>query len=210
MTALDSAGQHDPSADPSAGHGTDSERGLRTDVAWGLHNVVVGMNRDNFLVRPHLRLVEQYAQWPAWYTLTVQAAGDLGENLAGLPSSALDNDEQARRFDLLILRRQLAQLEGDALAAERVREKVQNIASDLLTKTNIPSVAAQQELIESVASDEWWVDAPLPALELVRLRLRALVGLLDPGVKMAVYTDFEDEISDSTLVDLPGVTPGTN
>jgi len=168
------------------------------------------MNRDNFLVRPHLRLVEQYAQWPAWTTLTVQSASDIAESLAGLPSSELDNDEHAKRFDLLILRRQLAQLEGDALAAERIREKVQNIASGLLTKTSIPSVAAQQGLLDDVAGDDWWVDVPLPALELVRLRLRGLVGFLDKAEKVAVYTDFEDEISDSTIVELPGVTPGTN
>jgi type I restriction enzyme R subunit len=168
------------------------------------------MNHDNFLVRPHLRLVEQYAQWPAWSTLTVQAASDIGERLAGLPSSELDNDEHAKRFDLLILRRQLAQLEGDALAAERIREKVQNIASGLLTKTSIPSVAAQQELLDSVAGDDWWVDVPLPALELVRLRLRALVRFLDSGEKVVVYTDFEDELSESSIVELPGVTPGTN
>ena len=30
-----------------------------------LHKVVVGMNLDNVLVRPHRRLVEQYAQWPS-------------------------------------------------------------------------------------------------------------------------------------------------
>ncbi|MGK2903151.1 MAG: DEAD/DEAH box helicase family protein [Mycobacterium sp.] len=210
VTALDAAGQHDPSTDPPTGHGTTSERGLRIDTAWSLHKVVVGMNHDNFLVRPHLRLVERYAQWPAWSNLTVQAAGDIGEHLAGLPSGELDNDEHAKRFDLLMLRRQLAQLEGDAVAAERIREKVQNIASGLLTKTSIPSVAAHQELLDSVAGDDWWVDVPLPSLELVRLRLRGLVRFLDAGEKVVVYTDFEDELAESALVELPGVTPGTN
>jgi type I restriction enzyme R subunit len=168
------------------------------------------MNRDNFLVRPHQRLVERYAEWPAWSTLTVTEAADVGAALSGLPSSELDDDENAKRFDLLILRRQLAQLEGDALAAELIREKVQNIASGLLTKTSIPSVAAQQQLLDEVAGDDWWIDVPLPALELVRLRLRTLVGFLDATTKVVVYTDFEDELSDSELVDLPGVTPGTN
>ena len=73
--------------DPAEGHGTETERGLRVDIAWTLHNIVVGMNLDNFLVRPHRQLVEQYAQWPAWSTLTDEAAGEVAENLAGLPSS---------------------------------------------------------------------------------------------------------------------------
>ena len=209
VTTLDTAVKPN-GADPPEGYGTESERGLRVDTAWSLYKVVVGMNLDNVLVRPHRRLVEQYAQWPAWSALTEEAGGDVAENLAGLPSSELDRDEQAKRFDLLILRRQLAQLQDDALAAEQLRDKVQNIASALLTKTTIPSVAAQQVLIDEVAGDTWWIDVTLPMLELARLRLRSLLQFLDTREKNRVYTDFEDELSESTLVDLPGITPGTN
>ncbi|MGQ9407387.1 DEAD/DEAH box helicase family protein [Mycolicibacterium gilvum] len=209
VTALDSAVKPN-GKDPAEGHGTESERGLRVDIAWSLHKVVVGMNLENVLVRPHRRLVEQYAHWPAWSTLNEEAAGEVAEDLAGLPSSESDPDEHAKRFDLLILRRQLAQLEGDAVAAEQLREKVQNIASALLTKTTIPSVAAQQALLDEVAGDEWWIDATLPMLELARLRLRGLLQFLDAVSKNRVYTDFQDELSESTLVDLPGITPGTN
>lgn len=46
--------------DPPEGQGVESERGLRVDVAWSLHQVVVGMNLDNFLVRRHRRLVDRY------------------------------------------------------------------------------------------------------------------------------------------------------
>jgi type I restriction enzyme, R subunit len=106
--------------------------------------------------------------------------------------------------------RQLAQLQDDALSAEQLREKVQNIASALLTKTTIPSVAVQQVLLDEVAGDQWWIDVTLPMLELARLRLRSLLQFLDTPEKNRVYTDFEDELSESTLVDLPGITPGTN
>jgi type I restriction enzyme, R subunit len=53
------------------------------------------------------------------------------EHLAGLPSAVRDPNEDAKRFDLLILRRQLAPLEGDAVTAERIRESVQAIAAAL-------------------------------------------------------------------------------
>jgi len=101
---------------------------------------------------------------------------DVAEHLAGLPSTLKDDDEDAKRFDMLILRRQLAQLENDALAAERLREQVQNIASGLLNQLAIPSVAAQTALLDEVASDEWWVDVTLPMLELTRRRLRVCSG----------------------------------
>lgn len=197
-------------SDPPQGQGVESERGLRVDTAWTLHHAVVGMNRDNFLVRPHRRWVEDYAHWPAWSSLTAEAAGDVAEHLAGLPSANVDDDEDAKRFDLLILRRQLAQLEGDALAAERLREQIQAIASGLLNQTSIPSVAERQALLDKVAGDEWWVDVTLPMLELARRRLRGLLKFLEKTKKAAVYTDFEDELSEATLVDLPGITPGTN
>ena len=42
------------------GDGTTSEAGLRTDTIALLRSAVEGMNVDNFLVRPHRRLVERY------------------------------------------------------------------------------------------------------------------------------------------------------
>ncbi|WP_319458142.1 MULTISPECIES: DEAD/DEAH box helicase family protein [unclassified Mycobacterium] len=209
ITALDTATKPNGD-DPPEGSGTESERGLRVDVAWTLHRVVVGMNLANFLVRPHRKYVEQYAEWPAWSSLTPDAAGEVAEHLAGLPSSHKDDDEDAKRFDMLILRRQLAQLEGDAVATERLRVDLQNIASGLLNQTAIPSVAQQQVLLDEVAGDEWWVDVTLPMLELARRRLRGLLRFLDKAKKVTVYTDFEDELGEPTLIDLPGVTPGTN
>ena len=56
----------------------------------------------------------------------------------GLPSTQKDEDEDAKRFDMLVLRRKLAQLETDAVAAERLREQIQNIASGLLNQTADP------------------------------------------------------------------------
>lgn len=196
--------------DPAKGQGTETERGLRVDVAWSLHQTVAGMNLENFLVRPHRRLVEEYARWPAWNALSPETAGDVAEQLAGLPSAHKDDDEDAKRFDMLILRRQLAQLEGDAVAAERLREQIQNITTGLLNQTAIPSVAAQQVLLEEVGSDDWWVDVTLPMLEATRRKLRGLLRFLEKDKKVVVYTDFADELSESTLVDLPGITPGTN
>jgi type I restriction enzyme, R subunit len=209
ITELDAHEKPD-GTEPPEGSGIDSERGLRCDTARQLHATVAGMHLDNFLVRPHRKLVEHYAQWSSWSTLPTEASGEVAENLAGLPSTFKDDDEDAKRFDLLILRRQLAQLKGDAVAAERLREQVQNMAEGLLGQTSIPSVAAQQSLLDEVASDEWWVDVTLPMLEVVRRRLRGLLQFLDKAKKVVVYTAFQDELSEATLVELPGITPGTN
>jgi type I restriction enzyme R subunit len=204
-------GQHkDEAAETPEGAGEHSEEGLRWDVARQLHATVVGMTLDNFLVRPHRQLVEEYAQWPAWTKLTPEAAETVAENLAGLPSGYVDSDEDAKRFDLLILRRQLAQLQGDTAAMERIRETVQQIAQGLVGKDTIPSVKKQQELLEEVAGDDWWVDVTPPMLEVARRRLRGLLQFLDKIRKDPIYTSFQDELSDAVNVDLPQFTPGTD
>ncbi len=192
------------------GAGEQTEDGLRWDVARQLHVTVAGMTLDNFLVRPHRQLVEEYGQWAAWAKLTPEAAETVAENLAGLPSGHTDSDEDAKRFDLLILRRQLAQLQGDTAAMERVRETIQQIAQGLVGKNTIPSVVKQQELLEEVAGDDWWVDVTLPMLEVARRRLRGLLQFLDKIRKDPVYIDIQDELSEPVTVDLPQFTPGTD
>lgn len=182
---------------------------LRDSTAHTLRSVVAGMNLDNVLVRPHRKAVEQFAVPEAWGAFGPDdAEGAL--SLSGLPSSVRDDDEDAKRFDLLILRRQLAQLDGDLLLAERLRETVQRMAAALLGKTSIPSVAQQAVLLESVASDEWWIDVTLPMLEIARLRLRSLVRFIDRAHREPLFTDFKDTLGDPVSITLPGVSPGTD
>lgn len=187
----------------------DSEPELRSSTVKTLHEFVAGMNLDNFVVRPHRRAVEQFTDSGAWTALTPDKTDSLFR-LAGLPSAVRDDDEDAKRFDLLVLRRQLAQLDGDAVLGERLRETVQQIATALLGKTAIPSVAEQAVLLEAVVGEEWWLNVTLPMLELARLRIRGLVRFVEKTTRNPVYTDFEDTLGEGVEVILPGVAPGTN
>lgn len=196
------AGEEEPEED-----GTRSEAGLRRDLARHLHRTVTGMDPDSFLVRPHRRQVEFYSDYAHWRRLRPEDYDEIAAHLAGLPSGhrADDDTEEAKRFDLWALRLQLGRLTGDLAGEERIRGRVQELASALLEKTSIPGVRQQQEFLEEVAGEEWWVDVTAPMLESMRRRMRSLVRLVDRTQRTVVYTDFADELGEVSETVLRGV-----
>ena len=90
--------------------GPDNEAELRRDVAAMLQGEVAAMNVENFVVRAKRRLVEKYAKPEAWGELKLDAFAELAANIAGLPSELEPEDEEAKRFDLLLLNLQLGVL----------------------------------------------------------------------------------------------------
>jgi type I restriction enzyme R subunit len=182
---------------------------VRKAVAERLQREVAAMNLDNFVVRPHRRLVEKYAKPEAWVELAKEALAELSHEVAGLPSELDPENEEAKRFDLLVLSLQLALLRHEPGFA-RLRDRVKEIAGLLEEKAAIPMVNAQMALIQDVQTDEWWQDVTVSMLEIVRRRLRDLVQLIDKSRRKAVYTDFEDRIGGETGVELPGFSVGTD
>jgi type I restriction enzyme R subunit len=180
-------------------------RELREDTAELLRAEVAAMNVDNFVVRPKRRLVETYAKPEAWLRLTPEAAADINRDLAGLPSGLPSEEEEAKRFDLLLLNLQLAVLRvepGFAL----LRDRLKAIAERLAEKSNIPMVQPHMALILELQTEEWWQDVTAPMLEGVRRRLRGLIKLIDKRQRQVVYTDFEDEMGSATVIELAGFT----
>lgn len=182
---------------------------VRTVTAEALQREVAAMNLGNFVVRPHRRLVEQFAKPEAWLVPAPEALGDLARDVAGLPSELDAENEEARRFDLLVLNLQLALLRHEPGFA-RLRERVQTLAGLLEDKAAIPMVQAQMSLIHDVQSDEWWQNLTLPTLEVLRRRLRDLIHLIDKRERKPVYTDFEDLMGGEQEVVLPGLAVGTD
>jgi type I restriction enzyme R subunit len=180
---------------------------VRRATAELLHHEVESMNLDNFLVRPKRRLVEKYAKSGAWAVLPAGARAELAEEVAGLPSELDPENEEAKRFDLLMLRLQLAVLKSEP-GFERLRNQVIEIAGLLEEKDAIPMVKAQMALILDLQTEEWWQDVTVPMLEGVRRRVRNLVQLIEKERRKSVYTDFEDEMGVGAGVQLPGFGEG--
>ena len=209
----DDPGLAGPSGAAPDGDGTQSEAGLRQDVADRLRAEVAAMDDRNVEVRRHLRDVEKYRDADSWRPVTAEVRDQVNANLAGLPTTYADdeNAEEAKRFDLLALRLQLGVL-GAEHAYDTLREQVQDIAEALLDPTTIrnPVVAQQRELLADLVGDEWWTDVTLPMLEMMRRRLRGLVKLIPKTRRAIVYTDFTDDLGELTEEELSGLQPGTN
>ena len=92
---------------------------------------------------------------------------------------------EARRFDLLMLRVQLAVLRADP-GFERLRDRVREIAALLAEKSSIPMVSEQMFLIDEIQTDPWWEDVTTAMLENARKRLRLLVKLIERARRQQV------------------------
>jgi type I restriction enzyme R subunit len=86
----------------------------RRSIAELLRTRVAAMNVDNVLVRPYRRFIEQFREADAWQTLDVGTMSALAHNVAGLPVALDPEPEEAKRFDLLMLRLELALLRTES------------------------------------------------------------------------------------------------
>jgi type I restriction enzyme R subunit len=159
---------------------------------------------NNFLVRPHLQLVERFCANEAWIRLSADDHQALATTLAPLPSAYAeqqgDTDADARRFDLLLYTMQLSLLRGEPRFI-RLQQQLRDLAAQLEARANIPQVAAELELIRDLLREEWWQQVSMPMLEEVRRRLRALVGLIEPISREPLYTNFSDELGELVELD---------
>ena len=189
-------------AELAPGLGLTDQR-IRSDTAALLHGAVAvaGMTLDNFVVRPKWRWVEMWRLPEAWARISPEQREEIATHLSSLPTSVGDDDEDAKRFDLLMLRIQLCCLQAEP-GFDRLRNLVRGLADGLLELTSIPAVRQQMLLIEAVAGEDWWHDVTLPMMEQARRKLRGLIKLLERARRKVVYTDFADEMGEVTEVTL--------
>ena len=187
----------------------DNDGTLSGSLTQGLHDEVAAMNRENFIVRMHLEVVDRFRERQAWEQLSDNDQKALQSEVAGLPGEIETDDIESRMFDLTALRMQLALVEGNTRIFETNRKRVVEIALLLEEKSAIPAVKAQLAYLAAMQEMGFWEGIDLNGIEELRLRLRGLVPFLDKKERKIVYTDFEDEVMgvrDEELIELPKMT----
>ncbi len=154
---------------------------------------VTSLNAENFIIRPKREFVERYASRNKWDRLTQVDMADLENHIAPLPMPSQDDPESAKRFDSLILQLQLNLTEKPAVF-KKLQSRLISIAEGLEETLAIPSIAAQRGLIFQLQEEDFWATMSLKRLELIRLALRDLVGLIEKKKRKTLFTQFADEV----------------
>jgi type I restriction enzyme R subunit len=184
----------------SNGESSEEDQKLSDNYIDELHKTIAKLDQKRFVVRKELRLVNKYTSRECWENMNRGDFADICKHLSNLAPTNNDEDELAKRFDLIVLNLQLAILLKSSRQVSLIG-KITRIARLLMKKKNIPAVHQQIETIKGVQADEFWQQVTLNRLEKVRLDLRELIKFIDTEEKKNVYTHFEDELHEENVTE---------
>jgi len=134
---------------------TDKQRELAESYLSDLQQSIAELDRDRFVIKAALRFVIEYSAAARWQNLSKSDMLDINCHLSTLILPHKEDDELARRFDILILNYQLTLLTG-AYSTDRYINKISSTAQALLKKQNIPAVALQASLLNELQTEPFW------------------------------------------------------
>jgi type I restriction enzyme R subunit len=180
---------------------------LKEKILDELYQHVASMEDNNFLVRRYLETVLTFRKREKWQNLNPEDRQVIVNTLIPLPNTLPGENPRIKNFDLLCLKIQLAILKNSP-NFERLRDQVRDLLTRLETKKTIPIVKNKLNLIEQVQTERWWQDVTVYLVEEMRLNLRDLIVLIDQRDEIIIYTDFEDELGDLEILEVPNRQTG--
>ncbi len=160
-----------------------------------LHHSIKTLDRERFQVQMNLRYVDAFKERKRWNNLNADDVHHIEEYLSGLPVPETIN-ETARRFDLMMLKLQLANLL--MLSSEKgFQENLIAIAGELGSKYTIPAVLRSKKLIESMKDPDFYKNLSQKKLNEIRKEIRDLVKYIEHKGQAPIYSNIID--SDITL-----------
>ena len=170
---------------------TNALKEYRKELVQGLTLQVKTLPRDNFAVKQHLRIIDQYQSEDDFNTLTYENTLQIAEHIAPLISPTED-DVSAARFDMLIYQIELAMMTEKSCT--RAKNDLVQKASALERYGTIPAVAEQQKFIEQIIHNDYLESAGISDYEKIRKNLRDLIKFIPEDERVRYDTNFTDDI----------------
>lgn len=164
---------------------------LATELLDGLHGQIFGLDKNRFQVKMQLKHVEEFQARERWNNLDSVDLHVIEDYLSALPVPEAVN-ENARRFDLMMLMLQIADLLMDKSKKDKYCGNLMNIAEQLGEKYTIPAVAKAKKTIESLKNEEFYEELTQKKIEGIRVEIRELVQYLEAAKQGIYYTNFKD------------------
>jgi type I restriction enzyme R subunit len=138
----------------------------------------------------NLKYVDEFKSRARWNNLDSNDVHIIEEHLSELPVPETIN-EMARRFDLMMLKLQMATLMMSG-TKKKYEETLIDIAEGLSFKYTIPAVLRAKPLIESIKKQDFYKGISQKKLDSVREDLRELVQYLETSGRTIIYTNIQD------------------
>lgn len=167
-----------------------------------LHKAIGQLDKTRFQVAMNLKYVDEFDSRERWNNLDSNDVHIIEEYLSELPVPEAIN-EMARRFDLMMLKLQIATLMMSG--TRKYEESLIDIAEGLSFKYTIPAVLRAKPTIENIKKQDFYKGISQKKLDSVREELRELIQYLDTSNRAIIYTDLKDsEIS--MVLNEPAIT----
>lgn len=162
------------------------------------------LEKDSFVVRPHLKLIEKYLDRNQWNDISQTDYYEVVTHIAPLVFDN-DKDSAAKMFDLMMFDLLSSHINGEKKQATLIQRTV-GISTKLQKQTSIPQVNTKINLLKKISQEDYWADITPLAIENLRIEIRDLIKFLDIENRPVVYTNFLDGIT--SVKESPNVYEG--
>lgn len=168
-------------------------RQLHDALKTELKGQIETLNPNHINVRKNRLYVDKFRLADSWQYLSLLDLNELKTYIAPILSPTQE-DESAKKFDLLLFNIQLSLL-NKFKKASKSQKSVINLVQALYEKGTIKEIKEKIAIIKEVLTDSFWQTLELDKLEYVRVELRDLIKhLKDDANGQTFNVDIEDFI----------------
>lgn len=184
------------------------EKKIKEQYAKQLHRIISGLDEKRVEVQQQWKYVKEYSIKEKWLLLDKEDLQKINTHLSHLEPPIKGDDEKARRFDVLVHSSMLYLIEANDSTIHM--GKIAGLARGLEKKSNIPQIARQIDLIQSVQTEKYWKEVDVIRLEELRTSVRDLIKYLETKTQEAIYSNFSDDLNEEEIVEKNPMSAYTN